>query len=374
MNPVPLFFSQAEDGIIRCALCPRNCSVSGGNTGVCRVRANKNGKPLLPYYGFITAFALDPIEKKPLYHFRPGSEIFSLGFAGCNLRCPFCQNWHISQNVDAEGCRMEPKEIITAIRRGLLRQAAALDADPSVSGVEPGAQIAYTYSEPLVHAEFLIDCMGLAGEQGIANVLVTNGCVNAGAAGEILALTDAVNVDLKCFSEETYSKVLGGDLETVLGFIKLACKMGIHVELTTLVVPGLNDGEGELDSIADFIAGLSGEKAPGEKAPDTLPGNSGLSEIPWHLSAYHPDYRWKAPPTDPGLLLAAARRAREKLRYVYTGNIGGETNDTFCPHCGSVLVSRYGYRVNVKGLSLREESGVYRYHCAKCGKPAPIRY
>jgi pyruvate formate lyase activating enzyme len=331
------------------------------------VRANKKGKPLLPRYGFITAFALDPIEKKPLYHFRPGSEIFSLGFVGCNLHCPFCQNWHISQNTEAEGRRMEPEEIIAAVRCGLLRQAAALDA-------EPPAQIAYTYSEPLVHAEFLIGCMGLAREQGIANVLVTNGCINAEAAEQILALTDAVNIDLKCFSEETYSKVLGGDLETVLGFIRLARKTGVHVELTTLVVPGLNDGEGELDSIADFIAGLSGEKPLNGKARNTLSANSPPPEIPWHLSAYRPDFRWKAPPTDPGLLLAAARRARKKLRYVYAGNIGGETTNTPCPHCGAVLVNRRGYRVNVEGLNLRKEGGAPGYYCASCGKAAPIRY
>ncbi|MDR1318238.1 MAG: AmmeMemoRadiSam system radical SAM enzyme, partial [Treponema sp.] len=346
MNPVPRFFSRPGEEIIRCGLCPRRCSIASGDTGACRVRANKKGKPFLPWYGFITAFALDPIEKKPLYHFRPGSKIFSLGFAGCNLRCPFCQNWHISQNPDAQGRRMDPEETITGVRRELLRQSAVSDTDAS-------AQIAYTYSEPLVHGEFLIDCMGLARKQGLANVLVTNGCVNTEAAKEILALTDAANIDLKCFSEETYSKVLGGDLETVLGFIRLAREMGVSIEITTLVVPGLNDSEGEMDSVADFIAGLS-EKKPREKASGPLSENSPRAEIPWHLSAYHPDYRWNAPPTDPGLLLSAARRARKKLRYVYAGNIAGEANDTPCPSCGAVLVSRRGYRVNTEGLSLRE--------------------
>jgi pyruvate formate lyase activating enzyme len=294
-------------------------------------------------YGFVTALALDPIEKKPLYHWRPGSRILSAGFAGCNMRCPFCQNWHISQTNSISGRRFSPEE--------LAGEAAA-------SGC---GQLAYTYSEPLVHFEFLLDCMAAAREAGIANILVTNGCINDEFAARILALTDAANIDLKCFSAENYAKVLGGDLETVKGFIRRAVSLGVHVEVTTLVVPGFNDGEAELDGIAAFIAGL------GSGAADA----DGLC-VPWHLSAYHPDWKWDAPPTDPAALAAAAHRARDALRYVYIGNAAApaEFRDTFCLYCGAALVRRNGFRAGTNGLLRTENESV----CAVCGKPAPVRY
>jgi pyruvate formate lyase activating enzyme len=325
----PLFLTEA-DGNVRCDLCPNNCHIKSGSFGACGVRGSKGGKGIIPFYGFISALAVDPVEKKPLYHFKPGSQILSLGFAGCNLRCPFCQNWHISQNTDISGRWMKPGEIISA----------ALGQDtPS---------IAYTYSEPLVHAEYLLDCMTLARRHGIANVLVTNGCVNAEAAAKILKLTDAANVDLKSFFAETYKKTLCGDLQTVLNFIELAYKMGVHIEITTLVVPDLNDSENELNAIADFIAELG-------------------AEIPWHLSAYHPDYRWNAPPTDAGFLSRTAKEAKKKLPFVYTGNISGD-NDTCCLNCGAVLVRRRGYRTDVTGLAVAEKM----YKCAKCGEMTRI--
>jgi len=279
----PLFITETDAGVI-CNLCHNNCNIESGHFGACGVRGNKGGKGIIPFYGFISALAMDPIEKKPLYHFKPGSRILSLGFAGCNLRCPFCQNWHISQNTDIPGRWMKPDEVISA----------ALKHD--------SPSIAYTYSEPLIHAEYLLDCMTLARRHGIANVLVTNGCISAGAAAKILALTDAANVDLKSFSAETYKKTLGGDLNTVLDFIKLCQEMGVHTEITTLVVPELNDTADELNAAAEFIAALN-------------------EEIPWHLTAYHPDYRWNAPPTDRVFLMNAAKEAQKKLRYVHTGNI-----------------------------------------------------
>jgi pyruvate formate lyase activating enzyme len=285
---------------------------------------------LIPFYGFISALALDPIEKKPLYHFRPGTEILSIGFAGCNLRCPFCQNWRISQNTDIEGRRMRPAGIVSA----------ALRAN--------SAAIAYTYSEPLVHAEFLLDSMALARRHGIANVLVSNGCINVNVAREILALTSAANIDLKSFSAETYETILGGSLETVLEFIRLAVSMRVHVEITTLVVPGLNDTDAELGRCVDFIASLS-------------------ETIPYHISAYHPDYRWNAPQTRPALLLNCAETARKKLRYVYTGNIAdGKFTNTGCPHCGATLVRRRGYRVDISGLAAPKGEEPF-YRCAACG-------
>ena len=343
------FFSSLAEGL-RCELCPRRCVIGEGKTGVCGVRGRRGGAGHLPYYGYVTALAEDPIEKKPLYHFRPGATILSAGFAGCNLHCPFCQNWRISQapasGAMAPGRLIPPEELV----------AQARDKSP------PGAsQIAYTYSEPLVHAEYLLDCMVLARKAGIANVLVTNGCVNAEAAGEILSLTDAANIDLKCVSPELYASLLGGDLAAVRNFIVAAVEKGVHTEITTLVVPGLNDGEGELEDCAAFIAGLARDAG-------------GMGTVPWHLSAYHPDYRWEAPPTDSGVPREAARRARKGLRYVYTGNLAGETGDTLCPDCGRPLIRRRGYRIDTTGLELRREGGKPFYRCAFCKGPAPVRF
>jgi pyruvate formate lyase activating enzyme len=328
----------AGEPLLECSLCPRRCRIRSGAAGRCGVRRNEDGQAALPFYGLVTALAEDPIEKKPLYHFRPGSSILSLGFACCNLRCPFCQNWRIAQPASAElsGRRLSPAEAVALAReRGF-------------------AQLAYTYSEPLIHIEWLLECMALCRREGVANVLVTNGCVNSGPAAEILALTDAANVDLKCFSAETYEKVLGGSLDAVLRFIEAAYHGGTHLEVTTLIVPGLNDSDTETQRCADFIAGLS---------PD----------IPWHLSAYHPDYVYDAPPTSPAALASIARRGRERLRYVYTGNVPGERNDTACPHCGAVLASRRGYRVDLRGLALQESARGREYRCAACGEAAPIR-
>ena len=328
-----------------CGLCPRRCVLAAGKIGACRVRLNNAGEPALPFSGYITAIALDPIEKKPLYHFRPGTEILSVGFTGCNLHCPFCQNWHISQNTDVPGRFCSPAEIIAESRL-------------NDTGIK---SIAYTYSEPLIHMEFLLDCMKEARKAGIANVLVTNGCINPEAAAEILDLTDAANIDLKCFSEETYANVLGGNLPAVLLFIRMAIERGVHVELTTLVVPSLNDSEEELDACIDFIAGLGSGNAAGK------PG------VPWHLSAYHPGWKWKAPPTSPELLALTAARAKKRLAFVYQGNVAGEKNDTLCPFCGKTLISRRGYRVDTPGLLLKKGEAP-AYFCASCGEKAPVKY
>ena len=351
--------------MIRCSLCPRRCRIAGGAEGRCHVRRARMAPQVhqvsvddspgfvleLPYYGCISALAADPIEKKPLYHWRPGSSIVSAGFVGCNFHCPFCQNWRISQITGGEtgGSCLKPEELIAKVKAG-----------------SKDRQIAYTYSEPLVHAEYLCDCMEEAHGEGIANVLVTNGCVSAGAAEEILSRTDAANIDLKCFSQKNYSAVLGGNLEAVLDFIHLAVSTGVHTEITTLVVPDLNDSEAELMKIAEFIAGMS-------------------RVIPWHLSAYHPDWKWNAPPTEPAFLSAIAENAQDLLAFVYTGNIAGTHNDTACQRCGAKLVTRRGYRCDASGLCLQtsqkenDESLANKkkpvfYTCAACGEAAPIRW
>jgi pyruvate formate lyase activating enzyme len=343
------FFSIETNGVVRCGLCSHLCAIPNGSFGACGVRGNKNGKGLIPFYGYVTALANDPIEKKPLYHFRPGSKILSAGFAGCNLRCPFGQKWHISQSSKAvsgdgvngggiaPGKKMSPGDLVsTALHEG-------------------SNAIAYTYSEPLVHIEFLLDCMALAARHGIANVLVTNGCVNSEAAEEALSLTDAANIDLKCFSAQTYAKTLGGDLDTVLAFIRLALEKKVHVELTTLVVPGLNDSVEEFDACASFIASL------GEKPA-----------VPWHLSAYRPEYRWNAPATEPEFLLRIKKRASQTLPYVYAGNIPIEENATLCPFCAKPLVRRFGYRVETSGLA-NPKAGEDFFRCAHCNGNTGIK-
>ena len=361
--PIARFFSLPDNfgKSVKCELCHYGCQIPLGGEGRCRIRHNMDGKMALPFYANITALAVDPIEKKPLYHFRPGTEILSAGFAGCNLHCPFCQNWRISQTAS------DSKTRAAALVQGREYTAAGLIAQAGKS-----KQLAYTYSEPLVHIEYLLDCMKEARKAGIANVLVSNGCVNPEAADEVLELTDAANIDLKCFSKDTYKNILGGDLSTVTGFISRAVEKGVHLELTTLVVPGLNDSDEELGKCRDFIAELENAKA-GSASADNVGGNF----VPWHLSAYHPDYKWKAPPTDPASLIAAAKRAREKLGYVYTGNISHEAgfNDTSCLSCGKTLIRRQGYRIDMEGLNpAPDEKGRRAYFCRNCAKPAPVRW
>jgi pyruvate formate lyase activating enzyme len=274
--------------------------------------------------------SIDPIEKKPLYHFMPGAGILSVGTYGCNLSCKFCQNWEISQR-EAGHRQLTPEE--------LARLAE------STRGQSVG--VAYTYSEPLVWYEFVHDCVGLIHERGLVNVLVTNGYINREPFGELLPYIDAVNIDLKAFSSEFYKSVCGGDLEPVLRSIRQAYESGCHVELTTLVVPGLNDSGEEMDSLATWIAALS---------PD----------IPLHVSRYFPSYRMTAPPTPMPALQACVEAARTRLHYVYVGNAtvpGG--SDTVCPSCGTTVIRRHGYdRVEVllSGSS-----------CPECGAGIPVR-
>ena len=330
-SPEARLMRPVENGGVQCGLCPRACAIAPGQRGRCGVRENRGGKGSLPFYGYITAVAADPIEKKPLYHYRPGSSILSLGFAGCNLQCPFCQNHHISQTENPPGSFMLPEEI------------------PALARERGFRQIAYTYSEPLVHIEFLLDCMAAARDAGIANVLVSNGSVTREAASLIMPFIDAANIDLKCFSRKTYSRLLGGDMTATLAFIDAVYALGVHLEVTTLIVPGLNDAREELEGAADFLAGIS-------------PG------IPWHLSAYHPAWKWEAPPTPPRLLAEAAARAREKLMFVYLGNTPGESS-TQCPSCGAFLVRRQAYRIGLQDVLLKEGA----YYCRRCGAPAPFR-
>jgi pyruvate formate lyase activating enzyme len=324
------YWKAEAEGSVSCALCPHRCRIAEGKGGICKARRNEGGELKLPYYGLVSSLAIDPIEKKPLHHFLPGSAVFSAGFVGCNMRCPFCQNWRISQELPAGLEPMAPGELVDAA----LRSGA-----PS---------IAYTYSEPSIHFEFVRDSMAAARRAGLKNVLVTNGCLETAPAREMLGLTDAANVDLKTWSAEDYSKSLGGEREAVLEFIRIASSL-CRLEVTTLVVPGLSDSREGIASIAGFLAELS---------PD----------IPLHLSAYHPAWKFGAEPSSPALLAELAQAARARLRYVYVGNLAGADADTLCPGCGARVVTRRGYRVGLAGM--RAEGGLAA--CAACGRRLPI--
>jgi pyruvate formate lyase activating enzyme len=332
------FWKPLDGGEVACLLCPHRCRLAPGRKGICKVRINEDGRLSHPFYGAISGAGMDPVEKKPLYHFMPGSKVFSIGFVGCNLRCPFCQNWDISQSTDSSVKQMKPSELVDAAERA------------------SSASIAYTYSEPSVHFEFVHDCMRAARAAGIRNILVTNGCLLPEPAAELLSLTDAANVDLKCWSAERYRKELGGDFDAVLSFIREASAR-CHLEVTTLVVPGLSDAAGDIAAIAGFLASLD---------PD----------IPLHLSAYHPAWRHRAPATDPDSILALAGIARRSLRYVYVGNVAGIEAETRCGGCGSLLVRRRGYTVSVPGITAHQAEGgdgrPSRASCSNCGIRVPI--
>ena len=272
----------------RCELCFHRCALEEGQRGICRARVCRGGRILCENYGCITSLALDPIEKKPLRHFFPGSWILSAGSYGCNLRCPFCQNDSISMS-DGGGLAVQ-------------RAAPEILADQAAELVSRGnIGLAYTYNEPLVGYEFVRDCAGLVRERGLKNVLVTNGTLLQEPLKKLLPLIDAMNVDLKGFSEGYY-RWLGGDLETVKAFIKTSDEAGCHVEVTTLAVPGENDGGEEMDAEARWLASLN-------------------PEIPLHVSRFFPRYRvLDKPPTSVETVYALAETARRHLKHVYEGN------------------------------------------------------
>jgi pyruvate formate lyase activating enzyme len=324
------WWAKGPDDAVLCDLCPHACHIASGRSGLCKVRYNENGALVLPFFGLISSLAVDPIEKKPLYHFLPGTGVFSAGFVGCNMRCPFCQNWQISQEIPASLERHSPVTLVDeALRSGT----------PS---------IAYTYSEPTVHFEFVAVTMALARSKGLKNVLVTNGFIEDGPSRELLGLTDAVNIDLKTWSPEVYARFLGGQRDRVLDFIRTASTL-CHIEVTTLVVPGVSDSSDGIAAISGFLAGLS-------------------RDIPLHISAYHPAWKHDAPPISVARLGELAGIARRQLRFVYLGNIKGKESDTVCPGCGSTAITRSGYRIAMTGLAISGSSAT----CASCGSGLPI--
>ncbi len=289
---------------VRCTLCPARCVISSGRVGLCRIRRNEGGILYASAYGELVSLALDPIEKKPLYHFHPGSRILSTGPNGCNFRCPFCQNWSISQQP-VNCTHLSAEELVACAAQG------------------ESIGIAFTYTEPLIWFEYVIDCARLLKERGLKAVLVSNGYFSEAPARELFPMIDAANIDLKSASPDYYRKVCRGKLEDVLRTIRLAREYGVKVELTNLLIPGDNDGEEDIRSIVDLVEQI-----------DPL--------IPFHISRYFPHYKYSKPPTPLFSLSLAVDIARQKLAYVYPGNYIAEA-DTKCPGCGTVIIARQGY-------------------------------
>ena len=319
-------YYEKQDDQVQCRLCPHLCVIQPGKFGACRARLHENGKLWAINYGDTTSVALDPIEKKPLYHFYPGRQILSIACNSCNMRCPFCQNWEISQKESAT--QFLPPDVLVKIYE-----------DRNSLGVS------YTYTEPLVWFEYIMDAARQIREHGGKNVLVTNGLINEEPLREMLPLIDAMNIDLKTMDAKKYAKVLYGDLTTVKRTIEIA-RTVCHVEVTNLIVTGLNDKEAAVDQLIDYIAGLD-------------------KNIPLHFSRYYPNYNYKKQPTPTPILEYAYAEGRKKLHFVYLGNVPAEeAANTYCPKCGSLLIERMYFRSIIKGLKDRQ--------CAQCGTEIAI--
>ncbi len=326
-----LYEKQADQSSVRCGLCHHRCLIPESGRGICAVRENRSGTLRTRVYGRLIARNIDPIEKKPLFHFLPGTLSYSIATAGCNFKCDFCQNADISQMPRDRGGTIlgkttTPQEVVTAALEGRCRS------------------ISYTYTEPTVYFEFAHDTAHLARNRGLRNVFVTNGYMTREALDKIHPFLDAANVDLKAFRDEFYRKRCGARLEPVKETLVHMKSLGIFLEVTTLLIPGLNDDEEELKALAAFLAASLGP------------------ETPWHISRFHPTYRLTDRPVTSSQRLKAARRIGfdAGLKYVYLGNVPGEDGEqTFCPSCKTLLLERWGFLVKQNRL----EAG----RCPHCG-------
>ena len=328
MTTTAAWWKPLDNGQVACELCPIACRLREGQTGPCATRANHQGAMVPLHYGRIVSAGVDPIEKKPLYHFHPGRPILSVAAPGCNLHCMFCQNWTISQDGEARTTATTPAALVETAR-----------AEDSVG-------VAFTYSEPLVWFEFVRDTAQAFRAAGLKNVLVTNGFLNEKPLAELLPLIDAANIDLKSMDDVFYRRICKARLQPVLDSITAFHEAGVHLEITNLVIPGHNDSDEQIGALVDFVAGLD-------------------RTVPLHFSAYHPAWKMTARPTPPETLLRARDIAAKKLDHVYLGNLPlAAGRDTACPDCGTVAIGRSGYRAEVH---IREDAA-----CTGCGRRLPI--
>jgi len=324
-------YETLDNNKVKCNLCSHRCVIKDGHRGICSVRENQGGILQTLVYGKLIARHIDPIEKKPLFHFLPGTLSYSIATVGCNFRCQFCQNADIAQ--------------MPADHSGMIRGETCQPSEVVAAAVRDGCRsISYTYTEPTVFFEFAYKTAKLAFEKGLRNIFVTNGYMTAEALNMITPYLDAANVDLKAFTDKYYKDLCGARLKHVQATLKLMKTNGIFVEVTTLIVPGLNDDPAELKDLAAFIAQDLGV------------------DTPWHISRFHPTYKLIDRAPTPVKTLTTARKIGLKagLRYVYTGNVpGNAAENTFCYSCGEMVIERRGFQVG----KLRIKNG----QCEKCG-------
>ncbi len=327
-----MFYQPGQENEIVCGLCNHHCHIKEGKRGLCGVRENLKGKLYSLVYGRLIAEHVDPIEKKPLFHFLPGSRAYSISTVGCNFRCLHCQNYDISQyphlhNGEISGHERSAESVV----KDAVRQNCA--------------SVCYTYVEPTIFYEFAYDCSILAHQRQLKNVFVSNGYMSPEVTRHLATVLDGINIDIKGFTDDFYKKVCKARLQPVLDNVQLMHELGVWVEVTTLIIPGLNDSKEELREIAKFIKGVS-------------------PAIPWHVTAFYPTYKMLDREPTPAATLRRAREIglEEGLRFVYEGNIPGEGGEnSYCPACGEELISRFGFSIRHNGLS--------KGRCGKCDEP-----
>ncbi len=326
-----------DDGRIQCDLCPRDCKLKDGQRGACFVRMRQDNQMVLTTYGRSSGFCIDPIEKKPLNHFYPGSSVLSFGTAGCNLACKFCQNWDISKSKDMDR----------------LMDQASPETIASAAEKHGCKSVAFTYNDPVIFAEYAMDVADACHQRGIKTVAVTAGYIHEQARRDFFSKIDAANVDLKAFTDDFYYKLTGSHLQPVLDtLIYLKHETDVWLEITTLLIPGKNDSTEEITAMSQWIKKELG------------------ADVPVHFSAFHPDHKMTDTPATPPATLAAARDIALKagLHYVYTGNVHNiEGDTTFCPKCHNALIERDWYQINQYRLN---KDG----HCPDCGTALAGRF
>ena len=331
------YWRPLDDGRVVCEVCPRLCKLKDGQRGFCFVRQNLDGGVVLTTYGRSSGFCVDPIEKKPLNHFYPGTGVLSFGTAGCNLACRFCQNWSISKSRETD----------------TLADSASPEAIAQAAAASGSRSVAFTYNDPVIFLEYAVDVAAACREHGIATVAVTAGEILAEPRAEFFAHMDAANVDLKAFSDRFYKKLCGGELQPVLETLEyLVHETDVWVELTTLLIPGENDSASEIDEMTRWVVETLG--------PD----------VPMHFTAFHPDFKMNDLPSTPPQTLSQARRIaiENGVRYAYTGNVVDPTGgSTSCHSCGQLLIERDWYRLGRWNL---DDCG----HCLHCGTKCAGRF